>query len=333
MKFAFEEEQVLFRDSVRGLLERVCTPAVVREAWGDGDGRAPAVWHQLAEMGVLGMTLPEAFGGLGMNEIDQVLIFEETGRAGLPDPIVESVAAATPLLAEVGDDALKQRWLTAAASGEVVLGLGLEGSQYVLQRAPLYLLQHGDEVHAVEGEQVELTPVDSVDRSRRLFTYAWEPSDATKIATDVDALARAFDRAVVATAAQLVGVAAKLVQMTVEYVKVRNQFGRAIGTFQAVKHQLADANVAVSFARPAVYRAAWSIANVDPARACHASMAKVFAADAAKTASRVALQLHGAIGYTFEYDLMLWLKRAWALGAAYRDAAWHTERVAEAILS
>ncbi|MBZ0235446.1 MAG: acyl-CoA dehydrogenase, partial [Deltaproteobacteria bacterium] len=146
------------------------------------------------------------------------------------------------------------------------------------------------------------------------------------------ALARAFDRGAFATAAELVGVARTLVEMTVAYVKLRQQFGKAVGSFQAVKHQLAEAHVGIELARPCVHRAACALARREPDHAIHVSMAKAYASDAATRAARAALQCHGAIGYSFEYDLHLWMKRAWVQAAAYGDAAWHRARIGASLV-
>jgi alkylation response protein AidB-like acyl-CoA dehydrogenase len=146
------------------------------------------------------------------------------------------------------------------------------------------------------------------------------------------ALDRAFDRGAFASAAELVGVARRLLDMTVEYVKIRQQFGKAVGSFQAVKHLLAEAHVGIELARPCVYRAAYALARREADRAIHVSMAKAYASDAATRAACAALQCHGAIGYSFEYDLHLWMKRAWALAATWGDAAWHRDRIATAVL-
>jgi hypothetical protein len=145
-------------------------------------------------------------------------------------------------------------------------------------------------------------------------------------------LALAHDRGALGAAAQLCGLAGQMIDVTVEYAKLRRQFGKPIGSFQAVKHQLADAHVAVELARPCVQRAAAAIAERADDRARWVSLAKAHASDAARTASRAALQCHGAIGYSFEYDLHLWMKRAWALAASWGDAATHRARIASAIL-
>ena len=143
----------------------------------------------------------------------------------------------------------------------------------------------------------------------------------------------ALDRGALGTAAVLVGLGQAMLDMTVGYVKERQQFGQPIGSFQAVKHHLADAALALAFARPAVWRAAWSVAHLEPTRARDVSMAKAMASDAAELVGRKALQCHGAIGYTVEADLHLYLKRTWALARTWGDAAHHTDRVAQALES
>ena len=141
------------------------------------------------------------------------------------------------------------------------------------------------------------------------------------------------ERATLAAAAQLVGLAQQMLEMSVAYVGQREQFGKPVGSFQAVKHHLADAALRLEFARPCVHRAAWVLAN-DPAHVQVAvSLAKAQASEAALLAARKALQVHGAIGYTVEYDLHMWMKRAWALAAAWGDAAWHRNRVKDALLN
>jgi hypothetical protein len=137
-----------------------------------------------------------------------------------------------------------------------------------------------------------------------------------------------FDRAALGTAAQLVGLGQAMLDLTVGYVKERRQFGVPVGSFQAVKHPLANGLKELSFARPAVYRAAYSVATADPRATRDVSMAKAMASDAASFVARVALQCHGAIGYTVEYDLHVWLKRTWTLSRAWGDSSWHRDRVA-----
>jgi alkylation response protein AidB-like acyl-CoA dehydrogenase len=331
MHFAFTDDQLLFRDTVRDFLANECRPEQVRTAWESDTGRIPGLWDKLAEMGVVGLTAPEAAGGLAMDEVDLVLLLEEAGRAALPEPLAEHTAIAIPALRDHGG-ARGAGWLEKAAIGEALVGVGLTGP-YVLygEQADVLLLARGDELHLVDPEAATLTPQRSVDYSRRLVSVDWSPGADTLVASGPDAhqaVVDAADRGALAAAAQCVGIAQHLIDVTVEYVGQREQFGKVVGSYQAVKHHLANALIAVEFARPLVYVAAYAIANSTPHRAREVSMAKAVASDAVDLAARIALQCHGAIGYTFEYDLHLWMKRGWALSAAYGDAAHHRARVA-----
>jgi alkylation response protein AidB-like acyl-CoA dehydrogenase len=340
MRFTFTEEQQLFQQSVRDLLAKAFPTEELRAAWADPTGRSRERWAQLASLGITGMLVPTRHGGLGMDEVELVLPLEETGRAALPEPIIETVLVASRLLAEVAPPPLQAQWLPAIAAGEAWIAVGLAaGGPYVADAhvADLLLLQDHDSLHAVSRRDVELVPQPSIDGARRIFTVEWRPLPATEIAAGEAARAAmtaAFDRAAFGVAAQLLGVADRMIEMAADYARQREQFGQPIGSFQAVKHLLADALLKLDFARPVVYRAAWSVAHPADAatRARDVSMAKAYASEAATLAARVALQVHGAIGYTWEHDLHLWMKRAWVLAGAWGDAAWHRERVASWVL-
>lgn len=333
MHFAFSQDQLLFRDAVVDLLKNECPPDVVRRAWTNKTGRSDGLWQKLAEQGVIGLTTPENYGGLGLSELDLVLLLEAAGRAALPEPLVDTVAVAAPTLAQSSNEALKKEWLPKIAAGAAVVAYAPAMDRYVTgaQQAELFLFEKKGVLYAMPHERVKLSrPQISVDRSRRLYKVRWQPENA--IPLDAGAAEAAFDRAVLGTSAQLLGLAAAMLDMTVEYVKTRQQFGVAIGSFQAIKHHLANALIALEFAKPMVYRAAYALAHGVEARSTHVSMAKHYAGEAATAIAKIALQCHGAIGYTTEYDLHMWMKRAWALEKAYGDAAWHRERVAKAIL-
>jgi alkylation response protein AidB-like acyl-CoA dehydrogenase len=322
---------------LRELLERSCTPQMLRAAWSNDTGRVPALWARLVEFGVVGLTAPESHGGAGMTELDLVLLLEESGRAAVPEPLVETTAVGIPLLAALSDDERASALLRRSARGEAVVAVGLESSPHVAyaDAADAIVMEHGDEAHLVLRDRASLAAERSVDHSRRLFRVTWNPDATSCIAKGpraTQAFAAAFDRGALAAAAQLVGLGARLIEITTEYVKTRQQFGQPIGAFQAVKHQLVDAYLGIALAQPLVYRAAYSMAHADPACDAHVSSAKAFASEAAWRASRAALQLHGAIGYSFEHDLHLWMKRVWVLAAAWGDAAWHRKRVANAVL-
>ena len=341
MRFTFTEEQLLFQQTVRELLAKAFPAEELRTAWIDATGRSRRRWAQLASLGVIGMLVPTDSGGLGMDEVDLVLPLEETGRAAVPEPIVETAAVATRLLSELAPSQVQARWLPAIAAGDAWIAVGLDGSgPYVADAhiADLLLLQRGDTLHAVLPGDVDLVAQPSVDKATRIFTVDWTATPATKLAggrAAEAAMAAGFDRAAFGVAAQLLGVTDRMIELAADHAREREQFGQPIGSFQAVKHLLADALLKLDFARPVVYRAAWSVAHQpsDPAiRSRDASMAKAYASEAAVVAARVALQVHGAIGYTWEHDLHLWMKRAWTLAGAWGDAAWHRERVASWLL-
>ena len=334
MQFAFTEDQVLFRDTVRDFLANECKPEDVRAAWENDTGRIPGMWQQLGEMGIVGLLAPEDAGGYGMSEIDLVGLLEATGRAALPEPLVEHAAVAVPLLRD--HHAHADEWLSRAASGEALVGVGLTGSPYVAyaDQADALLLAHGDDVYLVPRASASLTAQRAVDFSRRLSSVEWNPGDGVRIARGDDgrqAQADAFNRGALGAAAQLIGLSQQMIDVTVDYVGQREQFGKVVGSFQAVKHHMSNALLAVEFARPMVYVAAYAVANATPHRDREVSAAKAMASDAADRVCRLALQCHGAIGYTFEYDLHLWMKRAWALSTAWGDAHFHHDRVAAAL--
>ncbi len=332
MDFSFSDDQLAFRDAVVDLLAKECPASVVRDAWDPASsGRAPKAWHALTEMGVLGVLAPEAAGGLGLDDIDLVLLLEATGYACLPEPIVETAAVAVPLLAARGDE--RAAALVGGASAALVHPLAPRAVWADSARVVVFASADGVGVaeHDRDRDPLDLVAVTSVDGARRLFEVA--PAPDAEADSDSDAAARAFDRAANGTAAQLCGLAQRMIDMSVAYAKERRQFGVPIGSFQAVKHHLANARLALEFARPIVYRAAWTIATAAPDCGVAVSLAKASASDAASLAARVALQCHGAIGYTTEYDLHLFMKRTWALAATWGDAAWHRGRVQRAILS
>jgi alkylation response protein AidB-like acyl-CoA dehydrogenase len=299
MRFAFTSDQLAFRDAVRDMLEKECTPAHVRDAWTNATGRVPGLWDRFVEMGVVGMLGPEAEGGLGLTMVDLVLLLEETGRHAVPEPIVETAAFGVPLLGRVDLTVTDAHALVPWADTADVI-ITAEGR--------------------FDPATAELVPRSSVDGARRLFEVRG-PHET--VDGDVSA---AYVRGVCGVAAQLCGLSDRMLAMTADYVKERKQFGVPVGSFQAVKHHLANARIALEFTRPLVYRSALTL---EPA---HVSMGMAKAADTALLTARVALQCHGAIGYTTEYDLHLYMKRAWVLARAVGDAHFHRNRVAQTIL-
>ncbi len=337
MRFTFDEDQLLFQSTVREFLAKECTPEVVRAGWAAETGRAPGLWAKLAELGIPGLLVPEAQHGMGMDEIDAVLLYEETGRAALAEPLVATAAVAVPMIVALADLPQREAWLERIAGGDAVVAVGHEVSPFVedADAADLLLVQRGHAVHAVDPDRAQWVREPANDPARRLFGVTFEATRETCVAGGSAGRAlwaAALDRGALACAAQQLGVTDRLVEMAVAYAGQREQFGVPIGSFQAVKHMLADVKVALEYARPVVYRAAHSVAKGLADRSLHVSMAALAASRAALRGARVALQVHGAIGYTWEQDLHIWMRRAWSLEQAYGRNSFHRERVAAAIL-
>ncbi|MEU0834575.1 acyl-CoA dehydrogenase family protein [Streptomyces sp. NPDC005969] len=319
MRFLLDDEQREFARSLDGMLTAADTPGAVR-AWAAGD-TAPgrALWSRLAELGVFALAVPESHDGLGPLPVELTVAFTELGRHAVPGPLVETVAAAA-LLDRLGD-AAAAAWLPQIASGKAVVSLCTPGagSPYALDP------DAADAVLVVEGDTVRLTetagPVQpSADPARRLA----RPLGGTVLAQGpavVAAATHAAEVAALATAAQALGLGRALLDRTVAYVKQRTQFEVAIGSFQAVKHRLADTLIALEFAQPLLHSAALALTEGADHASADVAAAKVTAGEAAYAAARTALQLHGAVGYTEELDLALWIRKARPLRDAWGTPA------------
>jgi alkylation response protein AidB-like acyl-CoA dehydrogenase len=336
MRFAVAEDAAALRDAAEALLAARATPALIRSAWpGAAESETRelrTLWRGLAEIGVTGALVADADGGLGLDENALPPVLTRIGYSGLPVPAGETVAVAAPLLAAAGHPALADVLSGAAL---VTAQLATPAAAGVLvpfgQTADFALLRAADGgVRVYERGELETAPVPAVDGSRQLARLLAEPAGGVPVAAPAGAAA-GWERGVLAAAALLVGLADRMLSMTVGYVTGRRQFGVPVGSFQAVKHRLADAYVAVEFARPAVLAAGWAQACAAGDAAGQTSVAKVLASDAAATVARAAIQCHGAISYTTEYDLHLFAKRAWALAPSWGSAAWHRRRLAEGL--
>ena len=311
MKFALDEQQRDFAASIDAALGAADLPGAVR-AWSAGDvtpGRK--VWEQLANLGVTALAVPEKFDGLDADPVDLVVAVERLGRWCVPGPVTESIAVAPVLLAD--DDRCAE-----LASGELIATVALPPDTpraVDAEAAGLVLLATHEGVSEGATGQCH----QSVDPSRRLYDVT-----ATGDSWQAD-VKRAYEFGALATAAQLVGAAEALLNDAVDYAKQRTQFGRAIGSYQAIKHKLADVHIAIELARPLVYGAAVSLAPRD------VSAAKAAASEAGLLAARSALQTYGAIGFTQEHDLSLWLLRVQALRSAWGTPEEHRRRVLAAL--
>ncbi|OYD66780.1 acyl-CoA dehydrogenase family protein [Rhodococcus sp. OK302] len=320
MRFALDSSHQDFAASIDALLTKSDMPAVIR-AWNDGD-TAPGkkVWQRLAETGVNGLVIAEEHDGLGADAIDLVVAIEQLGRHAVPGPVVETIAVVPTLLASVAPERL-----SALAEGSLATVAAPPNTPFALDAnsVDLVLLAQGGAVNlGVIGEAKA-----SVDLSRKLFEVTAGDSLGN---ADFSA---AFDMGALATAAQLLGLGQTLLEISTEYAKQRKQFGKVIGQFQAIKHHLAEVAVSLEMARPLLHGAALSVRDGSADASRDISAAKVACGDAAYKAARVGLQVHGAIGYTMEHDLSLWLTKVRALLTAWGTPAMHRARVVESLVS
>ncbi len=314
MRFGLPDTALALRDGLREVLASACSPAVIRAAI--DDEASASLWKSLGSFGLPGLLVSDARGGLALDELAFVAAMEEAGWHGVPGPLVETTS-----------------YLPA-------VDLPVDGSVRLAVQQPQmsYVPYAGVATHVVRAADAEILagdfgpPVATVDPSRAMVAMPPAPEVVGLSVERRNELRAARSRATLGTAAFLLGLARRQVDLTVGYVKDRQQFGVPVGSFQAVKHPLADAVVGTEFAWPAVLRAAYSLLTADPDADLHVSMAKALASDASYRVSRVCLQAHGAIGYTVEYDLQLFMKRTWALANDWGTAAEHRAAVARALL-
>ncbi len=305
MDFRLTPDQIELRDAVRDYLAAEHGPETLRRL-DAGDGRDPAIWDGFVAMGLPGLLVSADHGGLGLGLVEAVLVAVELGRANVSEPLADTALVAA-LLVGPADQA-------AIAAGSLKVALAHPVNPWVADLDQAGMVLGG-------GASAKPERLDSVDPLRRLF--------AAGKAEQTDDL---LDRAALIAAAQLIGGAERMVALATDYAAQRVQFGQPIGKFQAIKHHLATVAVKIEFARPLVLRAAHALQHGHDRASLHVSHAKVAATDAAMLAAETAIQVHGAMGYTYEVDLHFWMKRAWALAGAWGDRAFHERRIGEAIL-
>ncbi len=353
MLFKLTETQELIRQSFADLLADKCSPKNLRPAWESGQS-IEGLWKAMADMGALGVQAPESYDGIGGTEVETLMLMEQAGYYALPEPFLEHSGVAIPTLMQATQTDLQpggdsesaasqkvQERLRAAIKGEIYITVKYEKSPFLSsgETADLFLIleevmneeaknQNGM-VYLLDKSEVDLQPEKSIDASRNLCRINYEASADSQLNSADSELA--FDRGALASAGQCLGIAQRLLDMAIEYVKERKQFGSPVGSQQAVKHHLADVIIAIEHARPSAYAAAWDIANTSPEqaseRAIAVSSAKALAGDAANLAARKTLQCFGAIGYTVESDLNFWLKKAWVCASGWGSSKYHYDRV------
>jgi len=344
MDFALTEEQEQFAEAIRRFLMTEMTPELARELWDTETGRSDALWRQLADQGLTAAMVPQEQGGLGLGEVEWAPLAQACGYFALPEPLLDTALVAAGLLrdalAVAPDASVRERCaalLERIASGHARVAVAHPQERLVADAhvADAILCSHEGAVHLLRPDQAVLTARTGLDPSRRLFELAWTPTAESELVTAAAGAGlwdMALDRGALGVAAQQLGLTQRMLDLAIDYSAQRKQFGKAIGAYQAVKHLLADVAIQLEFAKPVLLRAAAALAQRLPQAGLHVSHARVAAARCAWTAARQAIQVHGAMGYTWELDLQIFTKRAWALAGSCGDRAFHKARLGAHIL-
>jgi alkylation response protein AidB-like acyl-CoA dehydrogenase len=371
MDFGFSEEQEMLRKSARDFLAKECPMTYVRQMMEDERGFRDEQWRKMAELGWMGLIVPENDGGLGLGALDLALVMEELGRVAAPGPFLATQLVIAGLL-RAGSTAQRAAWLPRLIDGSAFATLAHleesdrhepEGIQahakkvrdgWVLSGTKLFVPEAvsadvflvavrtkggaaGVSLFLVErgAKGVRVKPQQHVDITRRFGELVLKDAAVAKTALvgtegqGWPVLARLLDLAAVGIAADSLGGAQRALEMAVEYSKVRQQFGRTIGSFQALKHIAAEMVADVEPARSLVWYAAYAFDHRPREAARAAAMAKASLGDVYSRTARRSVEMHGGIGFTWEFDLHLWFKRAHTNEAAFGDPAFHRERVAQ----
>jgi alkylation response protein AidB-like acyl-CoA dehydrogenase len=369
VNFAFSEEQEELRRTVRSFLEQKSPEAEVRRLMETEEGYDTAVWKQMGEqLGLQGLAIPEEFGGSGYSYVELIVVLEEMGRRLLAAPYFSTVVLAGNALLHSGDDAAKKELLPGIASGETIATLAFteengrwdeqgitmtatkEGDGYTLNGTKMFVLDGhtadlivvaartdaGVSLFAVEGGASGLTrtALSTMDQTRKQAKLEFSATPARLVGTDGagwTTMERVLDLAAVGLSAEMVGGAQFVLEMAVQYAKDRVQFGRPIGSFQAIKHKCADMLLEVESAKSAAYYAGWCAAELNDELPSVASLAKAYCSEAYFHAAAENIQIHGGIGFTWEHPAHLYFKRAKSSELLLGDPTYHRELLAQRI--
>ncbi len=369
MDFAFSDEQEELRRIVRGFLEDKSPETEVRRLMETTEGYDPKVWQQMGEqLGLQGLAIPEEYGGAGFTFLELGVVIEEMGRALLAAPYFSTAVLAANTVLLSGDEAAKQEYLPALASGESIGTLALtedsgswaesgitlpataSGDGWTLSGTKSFVLDGhiadlilvaartgaGVSLFAVAGDAAGLTraPLATLDQTRKQARLTFDGTPARLLGTEGagwPVVSQVLDLAAVALAAEQVGGAAKVLEMSVDYAKVRVQFGRPIGSFQAIKHKCADMLVQVESAKSAAYYGLWAGSELNEELPAVASLAKAYCSDAYVHCAAENIQIHGGIGFTWEHPAHLYFKRAKSSQLFFGDPTYHRELLAQRV--
>lgn len=339
MDFTFTDDQLAFKEAISRFLMTEAPPEMLREIWDTDEGRSPELRRKMAEQGLTALSIPEAQGGLGMDDVAWSLLTQELGYYAIPDSMADTAYVATGLLTAL-PEATPERGelLERIAEGNIRIAVAHSINPLVadVHLADKVLIQNGDSVHLVSRENLEYQRNTSIDSSRRLSRIRFQANGESQIAegqASAEAWNATLNRGALAVAGQSLGLAQRMLDLSVDYAVQRKQFGKPIGSFQAVKHKMADVAGAIEFAKPVLYRAAYALANGERRADLHVSHAKLACCKAGWLAARHGIQVHGAMGYTWEADLQMFMKRVWALNASWGTREFHQNLIADTILA
>ena len=346
MELEFSTDQEELRDSIRAVLTKE-SPVSVARAVVEQNTAPTALWATMTELGWPALTVPEEYGGIGLGMLEAGILAEELGRVIAPGPLLPTVTQFVPVVRECGSPEQQARFLGAVAAGEC------RGTVAIAEHAgsfdPADVTATGDKYYVIEGDAVDeiavvrpdavlIVPAASarierhhtIDGSRHL---ALVHLDGVGVDDDRTlrgpGIARALEHATLGLALEMVGTAQAIFDVTLEYAKQREQFGVPIGSFQAIKHKFTDMMIALERARSTAYFAALTIAEDDPRRATATSVAKAAVGDCQRLLAKEGIQIHGGIGYTWEHDMHLYVKRMKSGEVLFGSSQYHRARIAE----
>lgn len=357
MQFGLSESQEILKDTARKFFAGECPIAEVRRLMETPTAHDPALWSKMAHQGYTGIIFPDEFGGVGLGIVEFALLMEESGRALLPGPFFSTVALAGAVLNATGSPEQKKKYLAPICHGQArstlallessaswdpadarieMSGAKLTGEKLFVSDAAvadsiIVVTREGAYVADAKAPGIKISPMLGMDLTRKLYSVQFKQTPAEKLANPAG-LARGLDIAATALSAELVGGMQRALDLSVEYAKTRKQFGKPIGTYQAVQHQCADMYLETESARSAAYYAAWALAENVPDASLAVSVAKMYASDAGRTVGNRSIQVHGGMGFTWENDLHLYYRRAKASETALGDPTFHRERIARAVI-
>ena len=357
MQFGLSESQQMLKDNARKFFSGECPMDQVRRLMETDTAFDGVLWAKMAEQGYTGIIFPEEYGGVGLGKVELILFMEEAGRALLPGPFFSTVALAGVVLDALGTTEQKKKYLAPICRGEARSTLAmLEASAswdpadvriaavngkltgeklFVPDTAAadtiLVVARNGVFLVDAKAPGITISPMSGMDLARKLYAVQFKDTPAEKLG-ETAGLSKALDVATAALVAEMVGGMQRVLDLTVEYAKMRKQFGKPIGMFQAVQHQCADMYLETENSRSAAYYAAWALEEHAPDAAVAVSIAKVYASDAGRTVGNRGIQVHGGMGFTWENDVHLYYRRAKASETMFGDATFHRERIARMVM-